>query len=212
MDGLSIGAGSLAGKGVYATRKFAAGEAVIAFALQPLTSEQFQALSPGEELFVHSYGGRRWLYPPPARWVNHSDDPSCYQDFERLCDVALRPIEVGEAITIDATQETSRELSTFLEAYVDAQQKSNPENLRHLIAADAVLWDHGRVGRGVEQVTSMLASNPAQAVDDVEWHVGTGRWEALCSAELASKDSVTRTSLLLRVLSGNWQVVYEHRG
>jgi hypothetical protein len=212
MDALSIGAGALAGKGVFAARKFAPGDVVVAFELQALTREQFHALAPGDELFVHSYGGRRWLYPPPARWVNHSDSPSCYQDFERCCDIALRPIEVGEAITIDATQETSRELSTFLQAYVDAQQRSDREGLHRLISADAVLWEHGRVARGVEQVASTIALNPSEAIGDVEWQVGTGRWEALCSAELVGKDSVGHASLFLRVLAGNWQLVYEHRG
>jgi hypothetical protein len=212
MDGLSIGTGDLAGKGVSAAREFAPGEVVVAFELQALTREQFLALPPGEELFVHSYGGRRWLYPPPARWVNHCDHPSCYQDFDRCCDVALRRIEIGEAITIDATQETSRELSTFLDAYVAAQQRADHERLQNLIAADAVLWEHGRVARGVDQVVSRLASSPATALRDVEWQVGTGRWEALCSAELVAQDSVVRASLFLRVLAGKWQIVYEHRG
>ena len=212
MNGLSIGPGELAGKGVYADREFAAGEVVVAFELRPVTREQFLALPPGEELFVHSYGGRRWLYPPPARWVNHSDHPSCYQDFERCCDIALRRIGVGEAITIDATQETSRELSTFLEAYVSAQQRDDREGLRCLISADAVVWEHGRVARGVDQAGPLLLSNPARALSDVEWHVGTGRWEALCSAELVGENSAVRTTLFLRVLAGNWQVVYEHRG
>ena len=68
-------------------------------------------------MFVHSSGGRRYLYPPPAKFVNHADDPSCFEDFDRCCDVALRDIAKGEPITIDATQETMRELATFLDAY-----------------------------------------------------------------------------------------------
>jgi hypothetical protein len=211
MDDLSIGSGGLAGKGVYATRRFAASEVVIAFELQPLTREQFQALTPGEELFVHSYGGQRWLYPPPARWVNHADQPSCYQDFDRCCDIALRQIEAGEPITIDATQETGRELLTFLEAYVKAQEHGDFEALRRLISSDAILWQRGRATRGAEQVASILAASPAQALHNVEWQVGTGRWEALCSAELLGKHTGGHASLFLRVLAGNWQLVYEHR-
>jgi hypothetical protein len=126
VDDLRIGSGNLAGKGVYAAREYAPGEVVVSFELQPLTREQFRALAPGEELFVHSYGGR--------------------------------------------------------------------------------------AARGPELVASSLAGSPAQALNDIEWHVGTGRWEALCSAELVLEDSVGRVSLLLRVLEGNWQVVYEHRG
>jgi hypothetical protein len=211
VDGLSIGPGNLAGKGVYATREFTSGAVVVAFELEPLTRDQFRTLVPGEELFVHSYGGR-WLYPPPARWVNHADQPSCYQDFARFCDVALRPIKVGEPITIDATQETSRELSTFLDAYVEAQQGDDYEGLCGLLAADAVLWDRGRVTRGAEHVASALAAKPVQALFEPEWHVGTGRWEALCSAELDSKHGAGHASVFLRVLEGDWRVVYDHRG
>ena len=211
MDSVTVGVGELDGRGLYAARNFAAGEVVVAFELRALTAEQFDALTPGEELFVHSYGGRRWLYPPPARWVNHSDQPSCCQDFERCCDVALRPIAVGEAITIDALQETNRELVTFVEAYVAAQQQNDREGLLGLIASDAVLWNRGRDSRGADQVASMLASNPARGFGKVEWHLGTGRWEALCSAEFTTRESVVRSSLFLRVLAGNWQVVYEHR-
>jgi hypothetical protein len=211
MEGLSVGTGELGGKGVYAAREFAAGDTVIAFELQLLTRDQFAALAPGDELFVHSYGGQRWLYPPPARWVNHSDQPSCYQDFDRGCDVALRHIGVGEPITIDASQESRRELSTFLEAYLEAQQHGDLEVLRRLVSADAVLWERGRVARGGEQVASLLAAKPAQALANVEWQVATGRWEALCSAGLVGEHVGGHASLFLRVLEGNWQLVYEHR-
>jgi hypothetical protein len=164
MEDVTIGVGRLAGTGVYAARQFVAGEVVVAFELQLLTREQFSELPAGEELFVHSYGGQRWLYPPPARWVNHSDEPSCYQDFERCCDIALRRIELGEAITIDAMQETDRELSTFLETYFGAQRRADHERLLGLLSADAVMWDHGRSARGAEEVASMLAETPAQSL------------------------------------------------
>ncbi len=212
MDAVRIGPGNLAGKGVYATRKFAAGEVVLSFQLEPLTRDQFRALMPGDELFVHSYGGRRWLYPQPARWVNHADQPSCYPDIARGCDVALRPIKVGEAITIDATQETRVELSTFFDAYVNAQQANDLEGLRCLIAADAVLWENGRVTRGAERVASTLVAKPAQPLVKPEWQVATGRWEALCSAQLADEASEAHATIFLRVMEGNWQVVYDHRG
>jgi hypothetical protein len=212
MEDVTIGVGSLAGKGVYAARQFVPGEVVVTFELRPLTRDEFDELPAGEELFVHSYGGRRWLYPPPARWVNHSDEPTCYEDFERCCDIALRRIEVGEAITIDASQETDRELSTFLDAYFAAQLDADRDCLLRLLSADAVIWDHGRSARGAEEAASMLAGTPAQGIGEVEWHMGTGRWEALCSVQLVSDDKQIHTSLFLRVLAGNWQVVYEHRG
>lgn len=208
MSGLRIGPGELGGNAVYAAREFAAGEVVIAFDLQPLTREQFLELTSDEQLFVHSYGGRRWLYPPPARWVNHADQPSCYQDFERGCDVALRPINIGEPITIDARTETDRELSTFLEVYLATQQALDEEELRKLVSEDAVLWDRGRVQRGGEQVASALVAAPTSSFTSVEWQVATGRWEALCSVEQSDE----HLSLFLRVLEGNWQLVYAHRG
>jgi hypothetical protein len=80
---------------------------VVTFQLEPLDEVDYLALSAGEDLFVHSFGGRRYLFPAPARFVNHSDDPSCYQDFDGSCDIALRPIAAGEPITIDANGETA---------------------------------------------------------------------------------------------------------
>ncbi len=180
----------------------------MAFELQALTLEDFRALPTDEQIFVHSYGGRRWLYPAPARWVNHADQPSCYQDFERSCDVALRHIAVGEPITIDATTETDRELSTFFETYVEAQQAPDPVELHRLVSAGAVLWNHGHAERGIEAVVSALAASPMRSPISVEWQIATGRWEALCSAELVGE----HVSLFLRVLEGNWQIVYAHRG
>ena len=60
------------------------------------------------------------VYPAPARFVNHSDEPSCVEDFDWCCDVALRDIAKGEPVTIDAAQETWRELGTSLDAYTGA--------------------------------------------------------------------------------------------
>jgi hypothetical protein len=98
MDSVYIGNGRLAGKGVYAARRFAAGEVVVSYRLRRLTRQEYRALDATERLFVHSYGGERYL-PPPARYVNHSDTPNTYQDFDAQCDIALRPIEEGEFIT-----------------------------------------------------------------------------------------------------------------
>jgi hypothetical protein len=213
VDGLTVGAGNLGGRGVYAARDFAAGEVVVPYTLQPLTRTEFDALPPGEDTFVHSYGGRRWLYPPPARWVNHADHPSCYQDFERACDVALRQIPAGEAITIDARQETDRELTTFIAAYMDARCRAAAEDLYDLIDPAAVLWRAGRPARGADAVVAVLADGAEPAtLDGIEWLLGTGRWVAVCSAQLAREETVTHTTIVLKVIAGNWQVIYEHEG
>ncbi|MCY1145722.1 SET domain-containing protein [Actinoplanes sp. Pm04-4] len=95
MNDVTLGRGSLAGKGVYAARDYAAGEVVVAYHLRRLEEADYYALPAGEDLFVHSFGGHRYLCPAPARFVNHSDDPSCYQDFDLCCDIALRPISRG---------------------------------------------------------------------------------------------------------------------
>jgi len=85
MNDVRIGSGALSGRGLYAGRDFAAGEVVVSYRLEPLDDEAYFALPSGDALFVHSFGGRRYLYPIPARFVNHSDDPSCCQDFDQCC-------------------------------------------------------------------------------------------------------------------------------
>ncbi|HEY9292570.1 MAG TPA: SET domain-containing protein [Microlunatus sp.] len=211
MADVTIGAGTLAGRGVYAARDFAAGEVVVCYRLQPLSEADYLALPAGEDLFVHSYGGRRFLYPAPARYVNHADEPTCFQDFDRGCDVALRPIVAGEPITIDATTETARELETFLAAYRDATQRRSTSQLRGLVAEDASLWRSGRCVRGGDEVVAALLAGNSPALADVEWTLGTGRWEALCSARVAS-DVDLHLTMLLKVITGNWQLVYQHLG
>jgi hypothetical protein len=46
----------------------------------------------------------------------------------------------------------------------------------------------------------------------VEWLVGTGRWEALCSAETETSAGRPHLTVLLKVVAGNWQIVYQHVG
>jgi uncharacterized protein len=212
VEGLTIGTGNLGGRGVYAARDFAAGDVVVPYELRLLSRAEFDALPPGEDMFVHSYGGKRWLYPPPARWVNHADDPSCYQDFDRACDVALRDLSAGEAITIDARQETDRELLTFIAAYSDARGRVAAEDLRELIDPAAVLWRAGCAARGVEAVVAALTDGTElPELGSVEWLVGTGHWDAVCSAQTTAED-VAHITVALKVIAGNWQVIYEHEG
>lgn len=212
MDDVTLGPGGLAGVGVFAARDFAVGEVVVSYRLRPLDEAEYRALPAGEDLFVHSYGGRRFLYPAPARFVNHADDPSCYQDFERGCDIALRPIARGEPVTIDANAETAHELDTFLDAYQHALHDGAEWLLAPLIDRDATLWVAGRAARGRDAVVAALATVALGSLSKVEWLVGTGRWEALCSAEAATAKGPRRQSLLLKVVAGNWQIVYHHAG
>lgn len=211
MDDVAVGTGNLAGKGIYALRDFDPGEVVVNYQLVPLTSAEYDALPAGEDLFVHSYGGRRFLYPSPARFVNHADQPSCYQDFDAGCDIALRRIAAGEAITIDATQETDRELSTFLAVYVDALTRGSAAELGDLVDRTAAAWLPDGGCRGRDAVTAALIATGLQRMSDVEWLVGTGRWEAVASADVRTADGVERhMTTMLKVVRGNWQLVYQH--
>jgi hypothetical protein len=210
MDDVVLGVGNLGGTGVFAGRDFAAGEVVVAYQLRPLDEAGYLALPAGDDLFVHSFGGRRYLYPAPARFVNHSDDPTCFQDFDRCCDVALRPIAKGEPITIDASQETARELDTFLDAYLAALAGSSVPLLSALVDAGATAWLSGPVARGRAAVVDALLDSGQVSLSAVEWLVGTGRWEALCSAARNSADGQGHLTMLLKVVAGNWQLVYQH--
>jgi hypothetical protein len=111
-----VGKGDLAGKGVYADRDFIAGEPVITFDLQQIDEAQYPALPASEYLFVHSYGGRRYLYRAPARFVNHSDEPSCFEDFDRA---------------VTSRFETSPRASLSRSTPPKRHGKNSPPSLRH---------------------------------------------------------------------------------
>src|SRR3989344_682148 len=105
MNGLRIGKGKLADKGVYATKKFKKDQIVIRYNLKPLTADEYAALPSSEKEFTHIHWGQIYLYSEPERYVNHSDNPNTYQDLINKSDVALRDISIGEAITTDDTKD-----------------------------------------------------------------------------------------------------------
>ena len=223
MADVEIGKGSLGGRGIYATRRFAEGEVVVSYELRRLSREEYLALPESERLFVHSYWGDRWLYPEPARYVNHADDPNTFQDFDRRCDIASQPIEAGELITTDARKETERELVTFLRAYETAVNTGDRDRLDSLIERDAVAWVDGRgrvekrdIVRALLDATSCGAEALRPVVGDPHWIVGTGRWEAVVAYDFDIRGaSRSRTSGhvtdVLKVIDGNWQVIYRHQ-
>lgn len=100
-----LGSGNLGGKGVYAAREFKKGEVVIEYHLTPLSEIEYKALPESEKQFTHVYHGVIRLYGEPERYVNHSGKPNTIQDLERGCDVALRDIAEGEAITTDSAKD-----------------------------------------------------------------------------------------------------------
>ncbi len=211
MADVYVGEGGLAGRGVYAARRFAEGEVVVPYLLRRLSREEFRALPGEERCFVHSYWGERHLYPEPARYVNHSATANCFQDFERGCDIALRTIERDEAITIDASRETDRELTTFLAAYQAAVDAGDAAALSRLVDEGAVLW---RPGREAGTKRELVEDLRPRTVRDVGWMIGRGRWEAVCSydIELGGPDGPTTGHVtdVLQVVEGNWQLVYRH--
>lgn len=108
MNGVIIGKGKLAGKGVYADRDFKKGEVVIQYNLKPLSDDEYKKLPASEKMFTHLHGTVRQLYSIPERYVNHSDNPNTYhrvKSFKDQADVALRDIKKGEMITGDATKD-----------------------------------------------------------------------------------------------------------
>ena len=128
MKDVVIGKGKLAGKGVYAARDFKKGELVELYNLKALTQNEFDSIPKNEQMFVHSFWGKMYLFPEPSRYINHSANPNTILDLNKMCDYAIRPIKKGEMITTNATQEVRNELETFVESY----EKTKPTNFRWL--------------------------------------------------------------------------------
>jgi hypothetical protein len=222
MADVYIGEGSLAGRGVYASRPFAEGEVAVTYRLCRLSRQDYLALPETERLFVHSYWGERYLYPEPACYVNHADSPNTYQDFDQQSDIALRSIGAGELITTDARKETHRELATFLSAYETSINTCDWQTLDRLIDDDAVLWLEGGRASKAKILETLAAADAgiddlSMSVGEPHWIIATGRWEAVCfydvevgtlsAPEARSRGHVTD---VLKVIDGNWQMMYRH--
>lgn len=82
MGGVTIGPGKLAGKGVYAARAFKKGELVVPYNLKELSQAEFDALPEGEWEWTHTFWGRIYLFPEPARYVNSDASPNTYPDLD----------------------------------------------------------------------------------------------------------------------------------
>jgi hypothetical protein len=222
MDDVYIGEGSLAGRGVYASQAFAEGEVVLSYRLRRLSRHEYLALPETDRLFVHSYWGERYQYPAPACYVNHSDSPNTYQDFDEQCDIALRRIEAGEFITTDAHKETYRELTTFLTAYQTAFDAGDHNKLETLIDDQAALWLRGRASTKAEMIEAFRQACVNGAARRLftrqpRWIIATGRWEAVCSYDFetggdlpSDAPSTGHVTDVLKVIDGNWQIIYRH--
>ncbi len=93
-------------KGVFAKRDFKKGEIVVEYRdLKPLSKKEFMSLSEKEKQFTHEHWGVLYLYPSPARYVNHSSNPNTSQNLKDRYDLAIRDIKKGEEITTDSKKD-----------------------------------------------------------------------------------------------------------
>ncbi len=115
MNKVYTGPGKLAGKGVYAAKDLAPDELVMNYDLKPINQAEFDALPEDEQMFVHSFWGKMYLFSEPSRYTNHSANPNTRPDFQKMCDYAVRPIKKGEMITTNATLENKFEVQSFID-------------------------------------------------------------------------------------------------
>lgn len=102
MSGVIIGKGAMSGKGLYAARDFKKNEVVIRYEPKPITFKELKALSPEDYAATHNVNGQIYMYPEPVRYVSHSENPNVRNDHGQHADIALRDIEKGELISVDA--------------------------------------------------------------------------------------------------------------
>ena len=93
------------GLGVFAARDFNAGEVIFDTSELRLVTEE-DPLREGEEERHCDWlaDGRQILLPEPARYINHSCDPTAWKQYRnvvRRCATAFRNIRAGEEITHD---------------------------------------------------------------------------------------------------------------
>jgi hypothetical protein len=91
------------GRGVFAARRFEAGEVIIEGCRKILSDEAIEALPAEERNFLSLLDGEHILMEPPSRFVNHSCNPNARGS--GWTDVATRVIETGEEITVDYVAE-----------------------------------------------------------------------------------------------------------
>src|SRR5262249_47977641 len=102
MNDVTVGNGKMSGKALYAARDFTKDEVVIGYDLKPITFQELKALSAEDYAATHNVNGQIYLYSEPARYISHSETPNVRNDHGKRADVALRDIEAGELITVDA--------------------------------------------------------------------------------------------------------------
>lgn len=100
-DRVEVRQSGIHGRGLYALREFAPGDVVLRWNTSKLiTREEQSALPEDERKYTHPFDETRMMVvQPPERFVNHScDNNTVVRDF---CDVAIKPIAIGDEITSD---------------------------------------------------------------------------------------------------------------
>src|SRR5580704_3827373 len=223
MSGVTIGPGKLAGRGVYAARAFKKGELVVPYNLEELSQAEFDALSEGEWEWTHTFWGRIYLFPEPARYVNSDANPNTYPDLDRMGDFAIRDIMPGEAITINDKIELQNELDTFLKAYEQVVNSRDFSNVAPFIAEDATFWFTDGQFNGKTAIREAFESTWAHIQDEVytisnmKW-VACSYWVSACTYTFKSDGMVDGKrqvyegygTNVVRRIGGRWRVVHEH--
>jgi hypothetical protein len=93
-----------AGRGSIAVAPIAAGEVLVAFGGRAMTRDEFDLLPAGQQARSIQITDELFLAgapePEPADFINHSCDPNGVMSGSTIV-VAMRDIEVGEALTYD---------------------------------------------------------------------------------------------------------------
>jgi SET domain-containing protein len=106
-DDIEIRPSSIHGQGLFALRRFEAGEIVLRWNLtHTIPTDQVLSLAAEERPYTHPLNQLTTIIiQRPERFVNHScDNNTVVREF---CDVAIRPIEPGEEITSDYSSDGS---------------------------------------------------------------------------------------------------------
>ena len=223
MSDVYIGKGKLTGKGLYASRDFKKGELVKNWNLKELTQAEFDSLPKSEQMFVHSFWGKMYLFPEPSRYTNHSPHPTIKSNFQKMCDFAIRPIKKNEPITVNATEEIKYELETFLEAYEKAASSRNFTRVSPLIADDAVFIFTDGTFKGKTEIKKAFEDtwhkiqNETYSISSVTW-VKMGYRNAMCEYLFTSDGTVNGKRKIykgkgkntFKRINGNWRIVKEH--
>lgn len=223
MGGVTIGPGSLAGKGIYAARAFKKGELVVPYDLKELSQAEFDSLPEGEWEWTHTFWGKIYLFPEPARYVNNDVDPTTYPDLDRMGNYAIRDIMQGEAVTINDKIELQNELDTFLDAYEQVVNSHEFDNVAPFIADDATFWIpsgqlNGKTAiRRSFEATWACTQDEICTTSDMQW-IACNYWVSVCTytyKKVGMVDGIRQVragngTRVVRRIGGRWRVAHEH--